>query len=68
MFNFRGARNDLRYRKKEVCDADPTKNEIAATSPLAMYIIGKSINDEVSFDEGRQSFKIKVIQIKKKVI
>lgn len=44
-------------------EADALDDKISNESPLAQAIIGKSANQEVSFNQNKQTFKVKILEI-----
>lgn len=44
-------------------EADALDNKISNESPLAQAIIGKSANQEVSFKQNKQVYKVRVLEI-----
>ena len=44
-------------------EADALDDKISNESPLAQAIIGKSINQEISFNQNKQTFKVKILEI-----
>ncbi len=44
-------------------EADALDDKISNESPLAQAIIGKSVNQEISFNQNKQTYKVKILEI-----